>query len=111
MPRAPSQLDGSASYDPDGDPITFAWTQISGPAVSLTGANTAKATFTAADGMTYAFRLSVKDDQGAEGRARVTVTTAAAPAVKIVRFAANPAQIIGRPDDHHRLGGAERRRR
>jgi cytochrome c oxidase assembly protein Cox11 len=88
------QLDGSGSYDPEGDPITFAWTQISGPAVSLSGANTAKASFTAADGMTYVLRLTVTDDRGAEGRARVVVTTAASPAVKIVRFAANPAQIM-----------------
>ncbi|MFB3776716.1 MAG: PKD domain-containing protein [Bryobacteraceae bacterium] len=86
-------LDGSASYDPDGDPITFAWTQTSGPAVSLSGANTSKATFTAAAGATYAFRLNVKDDKGSESRARVTVTTAAAPGVKIVRFAANPSMI------------------
>jgi uncharacterized cupredoxin-like copper-binding protein len=87
------QLDGSASYDPDGDPITFAWTQTTGPAVSLSGANTAKASFTAAAGATYAFRLNVKDNKGAESVARVTVTTAAAPAVKIVRFTANPLSI------------------
>ncbi|MCC7173911.1 MAG: OmpA family protein [Bryobacterales bacterium] len=88
------QLDGSGSYDPEGDPITFAWTQLSGPAVSISGANTAKAGFTAAAGTTYAFRLSVKDDRGAEGRARVTVSTATAPDVKVVRFAAEPSQIM-----------------
>ena len=93
VPAGTIQLDGSASYDPDGDPITFAWVQTSGPAVSLTGANIAKAGFTAAAGAAYTFRLTVKDDKGAESRARVTVTTVAAPAVKIVRFAANPSSI------------------
>jgi hypothetical protein len=29
------QLDGSMSYDPDFDPLTYTWTQISGPAVTL----------------------------------------------------------------------------
>jgi hypothetical protein len=36
------------SYDPDSDPIvSYQWTQTSGPAVSLSGAATAQATFTA----------------------------------------------------------------
>ena len=29
-------LDGSASTDPDGDAITYKWTQISGPSVTIT---------------------------------------------------------------------------
>ncbi len=86
-------LDGSNSYDPDGDPITFQWLQIGGPNVSLSGANTSKATFTAADGQLYSFRLSVKDDKGAEARGRVTVSTSAAPLPKIVRFNGNPSTI------------------
>src|SRR5207245_5564468 len=53
-------LDGSGSFDPEGDPLTYAWTQISGPSVSLTGANAVTATFTAVAGQTYAFRLTVK---------------------------------------------------
>ena len=40
-------LDGSKSKDPDGDPITYLWTQTSGPTVKLDGANTPIATFTA----------------------------------------------------------------
>ncbi|MFL5343255.1 MAG: myxosortase-dependent M36 family metallopeptidase [Hyalangium sp.] len=41
-------LFGSAS-DVDGDTITYAWTQVDGPAVTLSGANTANATFTSPD--------------------------------------------------------------
>ena len=38
-------LDGSASTDPDGDALTYKWTQISGPSVTLTNSTKAKATF------------------------------------------------------------------
>ena len=38
---SPVTLDGQDSFDIDSDPITYAWVQISGPAVTLTGANTA----------------------------------------------------------------------
>ncbi|GMV42933.1 MAG: hypothetical protein AMXMBFR64_46490 [Myxococcales bacterium] len=38
-------LDGSASFDPDGDALTFAWTQMQGPSVALTGADTATPSF------------------------------------------------------------------
>src|SRR5262249_58878309 len=63
-------LDGSVSYDPDGDSITYAWTQLSGTAVTLVGANTAKPSFTAPnlfpDGnpalsTTLTFQLTVTD--------------------------------------------------
>jgi PKD domain len=40
-------LDATASSDPEGDPLTFSWTQVDGPTVTLTGADTATPTFTA----------------------------------------------------------------
>jgi hypothetical protein len=40
------QLAGSGS-DPDNDPLTFTWSQLSGPAVALSGVNDPTATFTA----------------------------------------------------------------
>jgi len=66
-------LDGSASSDPDGDPITFAWKQVSGVTVNLnvTGANV---TFTAAPPGVYEFQLTVTDDKGASSTDNVVVT-------------------------------------
>lgn len=40
-------LDGSASSDPENEPLNYAWTQIAGPAVALSGANTAMPQFMA----------------------------------------------------------------
>jgi len=92
------RLDGSASYDPDGDPITFQWTQVAGPTVALSNPNAAVAGFTAVAGANYAFRLTVKDDQGAQATARANVNTRAAQAVRILRFQANPVQVrAGQP--------------
>src|SRR4029077_8759130 len=57
-------LDGSASFDPDGEPITYAWKQVSGTPVSLTVSG-ATATFTAAPPGVYEFQLTVTDTNGA----------------------------------------------
>lgn len=89
----PITLDGSASYDPDGDPITYLWTQVGGPSVSLTGVTTSRAAFTAAPGQVYTFRLQVTDSFGLSAVARATVTAANVVAPTITRFTANPTQI------------------
>jgi len=86
-------LNGSGSFDPEGDPITFQWTQVAGPSVSISGQNTAVATFVAGAGQTYAFRLTVTDDRGAQGIARTSVTTTAPKLAKITRFQASPSSI------------------
>ncbi len=57
-------LDGSASEDPDDDPLNYLWTKTSGPDVSLVGANTAFASFTAPEvtsTTTMRFQLRVGD--------------------------------------------------
>jgi hypothetical protein len=83
------QLDGSGSFDPDGDPITFLWTQIAGPSVALSSPAAARTSFMAAEGQVYSFRLTVRDDKGAQGIARVSISTREAPRVRIIRFTAN----------------------
>ena len=54
-------LNGSGSADPEGAGLTYEWTQISGPAVTLTGANTAQPYFTPAIEGDYLFQLRVND--------------------------------------------------
>lgn len=73
-------LDGSASTDPAGRTLTYTWTQTAGPTVSLSGAATAKPTFTAPTGpATLTFSLIVSDGQQSSKASTVTVTVEAAP--------------------------------
>ena len=68
-------LDGGDSTDPDGDPLTYAWTQVSGPSVRLSGAATARPSFTAPDGpATLTFELTVDDGEFESAPDQVTVT-------------------------------------
>lgn len=46
--NSPVTLHGDASFDSDGDSLTYLWTQVGGaPVISLSGANTKNPTFTA----------------------------------------------------------------
>ncbi|OQP59226.1 carbohydrate-binding protein [Niastella vici] len=48
--------------DPEGNAITYSWTQVSGPAVTISGATTANPAISGlADGNTCIFRLTVSD--------------------------------------------------
>ena len=76
-PGASVQLDGSGSSDPDGNPLTYRWSQTSGPAVTLSSPTAVQPTFTApASTTTLIFQLIVNDGQTNSSPASVTITVA-----------------------------------
>ena len=69
-------LQGSGT-DTDGSITAYQWAQTGGPGVTLSGANTANAGFTAPQvtaSTALTFRLTVTDNQGATGTDTVTIT-------------------------------------
>ncbi|HVT35772.1 MAG TPA: GH92 family glycosyl hydrolase, partial [Nevskiaceae bacterium] len=82
-------LNGSASSDADGDPLSYAWTQTGGPAVTLSGADGAAPQFTSpevADDSTLDFQLTVSDGRGGSSSDLTHVT--------VKHYAANLSQYM-----------------
>ncbi|WP_254271844.1 PKD domain-containing protein [Haloarcula marina] len=71
------QLDGTGSSDPDGDALTYEWTQTGGPNVTLTDPSDPTPTFdtqSAAEQTTVTFALTVTDGAGGTDTDRTAVT-------------------------------------
>jgi large repetitive protein len=86
-------LDGSKSSHPKMLPLTFTWSEQSGPPIMLTGANMAKSTFIAPPvtmDTPMTFQLSVSDGKGS---ASATTNVLVKPAMD------------GTPDEPFELGG------
>ena len=73
-------LDGTGSNDPDNDALSYSWNQVLGAQVTLTGADTDTATFTAptvTSDTLLRFELTVSDASGLTDTAEVTITVRA----------------------------------
>jgi len=93
VPASMITLNGSASYDPLGETLTYAWTQVSGPTVVISNANAAIATFPAQLGQTYVFKLTVTNTDGLSASATTEVKVMSASPVSVATFTASPSTI------------------
>jgi hypothetical protein len=71
-------LPGSGS-DPEGSPVTYSWTKVSGPAATISNATSATATVSGlTNGSTYVFQLTVSDGTlSSSDQVQVTVASTA----------------------------------
>ena len=86
-------LNGSGSYDPLGEALTYLWTQTSGPTVTLSATNVPIVTFAAQPGQSYTFKLTVTNTDHLSSSATTTVSTSSPTSVIISQFYANPTNI------------------
>jgi gliding motility-associated-like protein len=73
LPTSTANFNGTGS-DTDGTITSYAWTQVSGPSATMSNAGTQTLSVTASAEGTYVFRLTVRDDGGAEDFDDVTLT-------------------------------------
>jgi hypothetical protein len=80
-------LDGSRSSDPDGSIVAFAWTQLSGPPVTLNNATGPVASFTSPAQGTLVFALQVTDNDGEVATSQVTIPVDPLPVARAIASA------------------------
>lgn len=76
-------LSGSGSSDPESDPLTYQWSQIGGPSVTLLNSNTVNCSFVApqvSSTQTVTIRLTVDDGNGGSDFDDVVITVNDVPA-------------------------------
>lgn len=83
-------LDGSASFDADGDPLSYSWHQLSGSLVSLDDALSAQSSFMAPNlDETLVFELRVNDGQVESAADTVSINVSALNVIPIADAGAN----------------------
>lgn len=75
-------LNGADSRDPDGNIVSYAWKQLSGPPVELLSSRTSHPSFSSGNvDASYIFQLTVRDTRGATAIDVVTIVVKARPAI------------------------------
>jgi hypothetical protein len=85
-------LDGSNSFDPDGDNLSYQWIQVTGPSVTLSDPTADKPTFETpfveSAGLSFTFELTVTDTSGLQATdtiiVNVTLPSANEPPAAVV---------------------------
>ncbi len=73
-------LDGTGSYDREGQPLAYSWTQTSGPKVTLNGTTSYQPTFTSPDvGANTTLTFSLEVNNGRRGSDADTVNIIVMP--------------------------------
>jgi hypothetical protein len=85
VPAGTITLNGSRSYDPNGEALTYRWTVNAG-GVSLSAPTAAVTTFSALAASSYSFTLTVTNTDGLSASANAVVTTLHAPASTQILF-------------------------
>jgi hypothetical protein len=87
-------LNGTRSSDPDGDALTYDWSQLGGDPVVLEDRSTATPKFIAGNGQAYTFQLIVTDVKGLRSAPSVVaVRTLREQVPVIIQFYADPPEI------------------
>ncbi len=88
-------LSAAGSSDPDGDALTYSWTQISGPIVTLNNNATVSPSFTASTNGILVFQVLVDDQRGGTASATVQIVVNGPPTVSVpASFTATTGQEV-----------------
>ncbi len=105
LPVNSTNLIGTGS-DPDGSIASYLWSQVSGPAATLTNANFPTTSVSNMVEGIYVFRLTVTDNEGLTALAQVTVTVLPAAINQPPQAFAGPDQVITLPANSITLFGS-----
>jgi len=99
-PGGTIQLDGNASSDPEGQPLTYSWSVAAKPAGStaeLTNATSVNPTFHPDKGGQYTIRLTVSDGRHTSAPAEVRITVTNTRPTAIITYQQQTEDIVSVP--------------
>ncbi|MBL7872740.1 MAG: tandem-95 repeat protein [Cyclobacteriaceae bacterium] len=105
LPTNSLNLTGSGS-DPDGSIVSYFWSKVSGPPVSISGQTNATVSLSGMVQGTYVFSLTVTDNNGATATDNVTVLVNAAVSNQAPIANAGPDKTINLPTNSTTLSGS-----